>query len=254
METKIDNTIQNYNVTFWNMVIKYDTSNTNILRKIIHSFTVANNCFDIASYFGLSKKEREFAYLLGLFHDIGRFEQWKLYQTFFDKKSVDHGDLGAEIIEKIPKNALNLSENDKKIMVEAIKYHTKEYNGKDEKIAFYNSIIKNADAYSNILTTANGTQQLFVKGDGFTKEILNDFLNQKKLLGHLPNSNLDRILMMTANCYYVNLEFLRKEILDKKYIDSIFEVYSVYLNENDKKVYRDAIEHLKQNYLNKKTC
>ena len=86
--------------------MKYDTDNSNILRKIIHSFAVADNCFAIACKFGLNENERNFSYLLGLFHDLGRFEQWKLYQTYNDQKSVDHGDLSYKIISQIDKKQL----------------------------------------------------------------------------------------------------------------------------------------------------
>ncbi len=33
-----------------------------------------------------------------LFHDCGRFEQYKQFKTFADRQSVDHGDLGVKII------------------------------------------------------------------------------------------------------------------------------------------------------------
>lgn len=38
--------------------------------------------------------------LAALFHDIGRFEQFRRYQTFADPLSCNHGDLGASIVRK----------------------------------------------------------------------------------------------------------------------------------------------------------
>ena len=93
--------IQEYNVLFWNFVNKYDTNNTNILRKVIHSFQVADICFSIACQKGLDESKRNFCYLMGLFHDLGRFEQWKIYNTYDDNKSVDHGDLSACVLSSI---------------------------------------------------------------------------------------------------------------------------------------------------------
>ena len=244
-----DITIQNYNVTFWNMVNKYDTSNTNILRKIIHSFSVAETCFKIACYFKLNKKERELCYLIGLFHDIGRFEQWKLYQTYNDKLSVDHGDLSAEILSNFSGETFNISQENFSIMLNAIKFHTKPYTGKDEKVEFYNEIIKNADAFSNVITTANGAQQMTVELDGVTDEILNDFKNLNPLFMYSPNTKLDRALMLTACSYNVNFRFLRQEILQNNYIDTIFETFSQYLNIEDKLKYKEAIEILKSKYM-----
>ena len=36
--------------------------------------------------------------LIGLLHDIARFEQYTKYKTFRDSISIDHGDLGVEIL------------------------------------------------------------------------------------------------------------------------------------------------------------
>ena len=48
-----------------------------------------------ADFFSLgtfSAKEIELAGLIGLLHDIARFEQFTKYQTFNDRLSFDHGD------------------------------------------------------------------------------------------------------------------------------------------------------------------
>ena len=74
----------------------YDKDNINILLKIVHSHRVANmtGIYAIAIY-GI---DFEFFWLLGLLHDIGRFEQMKQYGTFVDVESVDHAELGAYIL------------------------------------------------------------------------------------------------------------------------------------------------------------
>lgn len=244
-----DITIQTYNQIFWDTVTKFDTANSNILRKIIHSYSVAENCFKIACHFQLNKKERELSYLIGLFHDIGRFEQWKLYQTYNDKQSVDHGDLGAEILTKLDYNLFNISKEDFKIMIKAIKYHTKPYDGSDEKVKFYNEIIKNADAFANVITTANGAQQMTVDADGVSQQILDDFKNLKPLWIYSPKTKLDRALMLTACSYYVKYDFLRKEILQNNYIDIMYQTFSQYLSNEDKQKYKDAVDTLKERLL-----
>ena len=37
---------------------------------------------------------------VALLHDVGRFEQYKRYGTFNDRKSVNHAALGVEIMKK----------------------------------------------------------------------------------------------------------------------------------------------------------
>ena len=243
-----DLTIQNYNQLFWTFVEKYDTQNSNILRKIIHSYSVAEKCFSIASTLKLNKKQREFAYLVGLFHDIGRFEQWRLHQTYNDKISVDHGDLGEQMLLQ-NKICFDLSDEEMNVFVLAIKYHTKQYDGDDASVVLYNEIVKSADAFANVITTANGAQQMTVDADGYTDEILQDFLQLKPLWIYSPKTKLDKALMLSACAYYVKYDFLRKEILQKNYIDIMFETFSQYLNDIDKAVYQNAINILKEKYI-----
>ncbi|MGN0787971.1 MAG: HD domain-containing protein [Candidatus Onthoplasma sp.] len=240
-----NDTIQNYNKFFWDFVNQYDTSNSNILRKIIHCYSVAEKCYSIACTFKLNKEQRNFCYLIGLLHDVGRFEQWKLYQTYNDKKSIDHGDLGAEILKKYDAEIFNITNRQREVMIESIKWHTKPYLYDDEEIKFYNEIIKNADAFANVITVANGAQPMTMTQDGVTKEILNDFLQLKPLWIYSPNTKLDRALMLTACVYYVKYDHIRKEIVEKNYIDAIYDSFMIYLNKKDNEIYKNAVENLK---------
>ena len=44
----MEQTIQSYNKIFWKLVSDYDLNESNIFRKMIHSFDVAKNCFELA--------------------------------------------------------------------------------------------------------------------------------------------------------------------------------------------------------------
>jgi putative nucleotidyltransferase with HDIG domain len=74
---------------------KYDTSDVKITLKIDHTFRVACIADRIA---GSLKADRDFAWFLGLLHDIARFEQHTRYGTFKDAKSVDHAEFGADLL------------------------------------------------------------------------------------------------------------------------------------------------------------
>ena len=81
--------IQSYNDLFWKMTKSYNLDDSNLLRKFIHSYDVAKNCYTLACIKNFNENQKYFCYLMGLFHDIGRFEQWKLYHTYDDTKSID---------------------------------------------------------------------------------------------------------------------------------------------------------------------
>ena len=107
----------------------YDASDTKVWLKIEHSLKVCELSADIAGSLDMSEADVELAWMIGLLHDIGRFEQLKRYGTFLDAKSLDHAELSADIlfidglIEKFDTAALpddwrELSEN-------AIRLHNK---------------------------------------------------------------------------------------------------------------------------------
>lgn len=239
--------VQNINHQFYDFVLKYDTTNDNIIRKIMHTTTVADMCFTIACKLGLDEKDRNLAYLTGILHDIGRFEQWKLYGTYNDKLSVDHGDLSYELSEKFDLSMI--SSEDKNAVRLAVKYHTKPYTGTDERVILFNKIILSADSYANILNTANGAQRMTVNEEGFTPEILNDFVNLKRLWIYSPKTKVDRALMLTASLYYVKFDFLREQILKFNFFEVVSESFLKYFNEQDKKTYLDAVALMKSKYL-----
>ncbi|MBQ9419606.1 MAG: HD domain-containing protein [Synergistaceae bacterium] len=84
---------------FKNYTANYDSTNVRISLKIAHTYRVADLAERIAGDVLHEQQDcAGFAWLLGLLHDIGRFEQFTRYGTFKDILSVDHAELGADIL------------------------------------------------------------------------------------------------------------------------------------------------------------
>ena len=86
---------------FKNYTANYDLNNVNVSLKIAHTYRVACLAERIAeSVFGqnTTMQPYDFPWLLGILHDIGRFEQVTRFGTFKDALSVDHAELGADIL------------------------------------------------------------------------------------------------------------------------------------------------------------
>ena len=77
---------------------QYDTQNILIRHKVEHTLRVADLCDRYARALGMSDEDTDFAWFLGLLHDIGRFEQARRYGTFVDSQSVDHAELSGDIL------------------------------------------------------------------------------------------------------------------------------------------------------------
>ena len=76
----------------------YDATNPRIALKIEHTYHVAEACDAVAREQGWSSDDIDLAWLCGLLHDIGRFEQLRRWDTFKDAESMGHAALGIEVL------------------------------------------------------------------------------------------------------------------------------------------------------------
>jgi len=77
---------------------QYDTKNVLIFHKIEHTFRVAELSERFARALDMNAEDACCAWFFGLLHDIGRFEQARRFGTFVDSQSVDHAELGGDIL------------------------------------------------------------------------------------------------------------------------------------------------------------
>ncbi len=130
----------------------YDPSDVKISLKIDHTYRVAENAEVIAQDLGLDEQGIFLVFSMGMLHDFGRFEQVKKYGTFIDRKSVDHAELGADllfidghILDFFDKD--DLDEATASLMEKVIRLHNKldlpDELTKEE--ALYCNIIRDAD-------------------------------------------------------------------------------------------------------------
>lgn len=83
---------------FGDYVAAYDPADPKIALKVDHTYRVAELAEGIARDEGLLAEDVDLAWLCGLLHDIGRFEQVRRYGTFSDAKSVSHAALGVHVL------------------------------------------------------------------------------------------------------------------------------------------------------------
>ena len=76
MYIDLDNAISKFKI----YIKQFDTRDKNIDRKIYHSIRVMKVSKDIATRLNLTQEQIEIASIIGLLHDIGRFDQIVLYK------------------------------------------------------------------------------------------------------------------------------------------------------------------------------
>jgi hypothetical protein len=100
-----------------------DYVNANIKLKELHSKRVCNEMRILVDELKLSENQKNLAEAIALFHDIGRFEQFKKYRTYSDHRSIDHSKLGLETMTK--KNILaGVEVKEKEVIEKAIEFHS----------------------------------------------------------------------------------------------------------------------------------
>ena len=77
---------------------RYNDKDPKVRLKIDHTYRVAALCGRIARAQGLDAPDIDLAWLCGLLHDVGRFEQLRRYGTFNDAASIDHAACSVQVL------------------------------------------------------------------------------------------------------------------------------------------------------------
>ena len=76
----------------------YNAADAKVKLKIDHTYRVAALCARIAQCLALPPEDVDLAWLSGILHDVGRFEQLRRYNTFIDAQSVSHAALSVAVL------------------------------------------------------------------------------------------------------------------------------------------------------------
>jgi len=76
----------------------YNAADPKIKLKIDHTLRVAGLAAKIMQSASSDPADADIGYLMGILHDVGRFEQVRRYHTFIDAQSVNHAALSEEIL------------------------------------------------------------------------------------------------------------------------------------------------------------
>jgi hypothetical protein len=218
----------------------------NISLKEVHTFKVCENIVEISRGLGLSDEEIMLAETIALFHDVGRFPQYAKYKTFNDKSSVNHGYLGAQTI--IKENILNnLKEDEKKVIIKAVRFHNVFSIPKKEKekIVFFIKLIRDADKldiWRVFIDYYNSSKEERASAAGLGLPEVSDY--SMNILSYIykgqivPQSKLksmnDYKIMHLSWVYDLNFKTSYRLLSERKYIDKIISYLPQ--DENIKKI------------------
>ena len=192
-----------------------------IMYKYHHSFRVMDIAHDIAVSLNLSEKDIELASICGLFHDVGRFRQWTEYETYYDDQSIDHGDLGYDVLKEIYPN-----NEDKEIILQTTKHHNKyKVSDLDERTTLFCNIARDADKLDIIREQANQIKSSeIVLKEKLLDNIYNGVICENKNV----KNEVDSIIRMISWIFDYNFKYTYQFLLDKKILENKFNLLKIY--------------------------
>ncbi len=226
--------IEKVKTEFDNYTSKYDKNITSINRKYYHSYRVMEQSIKIAESINLSREDIELASLIGLLHDVARFEQWMRYETFSDRKSIDHGDFGVEILleNDFIRDFIKDNQYDEIIKI-AIKNHNKYKieEGLNEKELLHSKIIRDAD---KIDIFYEGAEDFFwntveekreIENSLISEDYFEEFMSRNTICRKPNQTKLDSIVAMIAFIFDLNFNYSKKVIYENSYINKILDKF-----------------------------
>lgn len=243
---------------FIRFVDSYDLANDHMNRKKHHSLRVTELSTEIAKRENFNEEEIEIATLIGLLHDIARFKQYTEYRTFKDSESIDHGDVGVELLEKdnYLRKYINIDKYDEIIKL-AIRNHNKFAieEGLTEEQNKFCKLIRDADKidiiYEAIYAFWNDEKDQ-MENSRLTLQVKNEFDERKLLItkNYKKIKYADKIIQFLGFVYDLNYKSSFEFLDEQKYIDKMINRFK-YKDEYTQKEIMQVGEQTKQYILKK---
>lgn len=209
----------------------YDLKNARIKGKQEHSLRVMETSKQIAEGLRLPQEEIELATLIGLLHDIARFEQFTQYHTYKDMESFDHGDYAVTILEKDLRKYIETDRYDD-IIKKAVKYHNKYKipEGLTEKEELFAKIVRDADKldilYESVVMFWVGKEGQ-VEESKISQGTLEQFKNYVQIKTRKDESKIDDVIKVIAFIFDMNFKSSFQILKKEDYINKILDRYNL---------------------------
>ena len=208
----------------------YERENDKVKLKIIHTYGVVECSRKIAEGLKLSEEDCKLAHIIGLLHDIGRFEQLKCYDSF-EPETMNHAAYGVKILfeEGMIRRFVKEDKWDGIIKMAIARHSDYSLQGiTDERELLHAQIIRDADKLDNCrvklenpIETMLGVQEEAVGMSEISREVMQQFENQTSVLLETRRTKMDYWLSYLAYFFDINFKVTYEIINDNHYVDKL---------------------------------
>ena len=244
---------------FKEYIKNYDIENPKIALKVAHIERVSAIAKKTAESLNLSKEDIDLAELIGLLHDIGRFEQIKKYNTFVDSRSENHAKLGVDILFK-QGLIRKFIENDKydKIIELAIINHNKDKKDIDKNVSkeelLQIKLIRDSDKTDILYTLVVGDVKAIWETDNMslekiTDEIYNEFMEKNSITYKNRKTSADLLVGHFTYAFDFNFDYGLKIIYDNNYYEKLYNRFNFkdeITKERFKNIYEKVSDYIRK--------
>lgn len=210
----------------------YDRTDDKINLKIVHTYGVVGCAEEIARRMGLGEEDIMLAKLIGLLHDIGRFEQLKRYNSFHPG-TMNHAKYGAELLfeEGMIRQFVKEDTWDDIIRIAIDRHSDFAIEGvTDERTLLHAKIIRDADKLDNCrvkleekIETMLGLSPEEAGTYPVSDEVWQYCLDKKSILASVRRTPADYWVSYVAYFYDIYFKETMQIILEENYISRIIQ-------------------------------
>lgn len=243
---------------FKEYVKNYNPEDEKIKVKIVHIERVTEIAKKLAESLGLNEDDIKLAELIGLLHDIGRFEQIRKYHTFVDKNSINHGEYAVKILfeDGLIREFIETDKYDEIIKLAILNHNrAKIEKGLTEKENLHAKIIRDADKIDIFYVLTTGDKEtIWEKGD-LSEDLISDdtyreFMEDKVINYKNCKSSVDILVSHFAYVFDFNFSPSLNIIKENKYLDKLYKRF-IFNDKETMKRYNMIYETAKQ-YIEEK--
>lgn len=253
--------ILNAKKVFKEYVKSYNPEDKKVKIKIAHIERVTQIAKKLAQDLKLSQEDIELAELIGLLHDIGRFEQIRKYHTFIDKDSINHGEYGVKILleEGLIRKFLEDNQYDEIIKLAILNHNKADIEENlNEKQKLHAKIIRDADKTDIFYVLTVGDEKAIwesanLSNEKISDEIYREFIEDKSIDYKDRKTGADILVSHFAYIYDFNFKETNQIILENNYLDLLYKRFKFNDKETEEKfnkIYQIAKKYLEEKRMN----
>lgn len=224
--------LQNAKKRFEEYLSHYDRENDKVRLKITHTYGVTEYSRQIAVRMGLSGEDQELAQLIGMLHDIGRFEQLKRFDSF-EPDTMDHASFGVQILfgEGMICDFIEDRKWDGIIRTAIARHSDFKLDGiKNEHELLHARLIRDADKLDNCrvkledtIETILGVSAEEVGKTKISQRVMDQFMREESILSSMRETKMDYWLSYLAYFYDINFKASMEIIDENNYIEKLIQ-------------------------------